>query len=130
MVLAPAVYGRVLQGWPGALDDFQDQPEERMDDSMTMEPKEERSNYETPSENFEPAPRDYEEARSNNQGYFQDFAPKSIILDDNQSIESRFAFPDFPKWVLVNQVTRLRSFKMTPKWFNAIINTILILLNY
>jgi hypothetical protein len=22
------------------------------------------------------------------------------VLDDNQSIESRFAFPDFPKWVL------------------------------
>lgn len=94
MVIAPAVYGRVLQGWAGAVDDFQDPAEERMDDMH--EPQEER-NFEPPSENFEPAPRENQEARSNNQGYFQDFAPKSIILDDNQSIESRFAFPDFPK---------------------------------
>lgn len=94
MVLAPTVYGRVLQGWTGAVDDFQEPAEERMD--PMLEPKEER-NYEPPSENFEPAPRDYEGVGSNNQGYFQDFAPKSIILDDNQSIESRFAFPDFPK---------------------------------
>lgn len=170
MVLATStVYSRVLQGWPGVLDEFQDAAEEGAVEEDKFEPEQkrefespdpeefqtERREFETPqrdleTENrefesglrefesvpreFESGPREFEsekteiesepnvfgleqrefdsghkefesgkrefleaKAQTSDQGYFQDFAPKSIVLDDNQSIESRFAFPDFPK---------------------------------
>lgn len=100
MVIVPTVYGRVLQGWPAAVDDFQDQPEEPVEEDKMMEKTSagEVRHYAPPKETYSPEPHEYEGASaSNDQGYFQGFAPKSIVLDDNQSIESRFAFPDFPK---------------------------------
>ena len=95
MVIVPTIYGRVLRGWPAAVDDFQDQPEEPVEDTPDAS---EIRHYAPPVETYKPEPHEYEGASaSNDQGYFQGFAPKSIVLDDNQSIESRFAFPDFTK---------------------------------
>lgn len=94
MVLLPVISGRVLRGWPAAVDDFQDAPEEPAEETQLKQ----EVKYGPPKEIFGEEEHEYEDAAaSNNQGYFQGFAPKSIVLDDNLSIESRFAFPDFPK---------------------------------
>ena len=97
MVLTPAVYTRVLKGWPAAVEDFQDHPD--IEEPVHMRQQVEERNMDFPSEDVEMKQIDNESARSNNynQGYYKDIGPKSIILDDNHSIEARFAFPDFPK---------------------------------
>jgi hypothetical protein len=109
-VLVPAISGRVLTGWPSALDeDFQDRvdmPEVQSEarEGAREEPVEvlmkqlEGRDFNPPKEAFGKQ-HDFEanDAGSDGQGYFQGFGPREIVLDDNQSIESRFAFPDFPK---------------------------------
>lgn len=111
IIAVPAISGRVLNGWPAALDgDFQDRadlPETRIEgrgDEAREEPVEtmlkqlEGRDF-TPSKEAFGKQHDFEgaETPSGDQGYFQGFGPREIVLDDNQSIESRFNFPDFPK---------------------------------
>ena len=101
--------GRFLTGWPSALDDFQDrvdmtEPQSEAKEEAGEERVEtllkqlEGRDFNPPKEAFGKQ-HDFEanDAGNDGQGYFQGFAPREIVLDDNQSIESRFAFPDFPK---------------------------------
>lgn len=110
MILVPAISGRVLNGWPAALDDdFQDRadlPETRVEDrGEAREEPVETMLKQLEGRDFAPSKEAFGkqadlhgvEATSGDQGYFQSFAPREIVLDDNQSIESRFNFPDFPK---------------------------------
>ncbi|XP_057381093.1 uncharacterized protein LOC130703670 [Daphnia carinata] len=110
MILVPAISGRVLKGWPAALDDdFQDRAdlsearvegrgEAREEPVETMLKQLEGRDFTPSKEAFgKQAELHGVEATSGDQGYFQSFAPREIVLDDNQSIESRFNFPDFPK---------------------------------
>ncbi|KZS06220.1 Uncharacterized protein APZ42_030380 [Daphnia magna] len=110
MILVPAISGRVLNGWPAALDDdFQDRadlPETRVEDrGEAREEPVETMLKQLEGRDFAPSKEAFGkqadlhgvEATSGDQGYFHSFAPREIVLDDNQSIESRFNFPDFPK---------------------------------
>ena len=122
LLTASTVRCRVVpSSWPSALDDYQDHPEQQDDEEtfqkedrelIPEEPKSSQYNFklqepEEPVYRFDPvdyAPagrgavaRDVQGSSSSNSGYFDSYQPKTIVLHDDNSFETRFPFPAFPK---------------------------------
>lgn len=102
MVLVPAVWSRGLPPWPASFsaEDFDAQREES-DYQYVEEPRNQRKPKQQDDSPYDSedyvSESDTRSSSSSGAGYYGGFSPKAIVLRDDQSIEARFPFPEFPK---------------------------------